>query len=84
MPARVSEPVRRIRLIWDFFGPDAERTATHHQKHLHEFSAREGVAGATSGAEPGSPGHWMAWLIVEAEDVERVRRALRPQRGLEA
>jgi hypothetical protein len=80
----VTSPAPRIRLIWDFFGPNAERTAQHHQKHLDEFAAREQVTAAASGAEPGNPGHWTAWLVVDASDVERVRQALRPQRGLEA
>jgi hypothetical protein len=74
----------RIRLIWDFFGPDAERTARHHARHLEGFVAREQVADTASGAEAGNPGHWMAYLIVNQGDVPPLRQALRPQRGLEA
>jgi hypothetical protein len=74
----------RIRLLWDFFGPDAERTARHHCVHLNEFTQREQVSDAASGAEAGTAGHWMAWLVVNSSDVDRIRQALRPQRGLEA
>lgn len=73
----------RIRLIWDFFGPDAERTARHHARHLEDFVARENVTDTASGAEAGNPGHWMAFLIVNHDDVTTLRQALRPQRGLE-
>jgi hypothetical protein len=72
----------RVRLIWDFFGPRAERTARHHRIHLDEFTQREQVAGAKSGAEAGDCGHWMAWLELDASDKDRVRAALRPRREL--
>jgi hypothetical protein len=80
----MTENPARLRLIWDFFGPDAERTALHHRVHVETFAQRERVSGATSGADAGNDGHWMAWLVVDASEVDRVRRALRPQRGLEA
>jgi hypothetical protein len=72
----------RIRLLWDFFGPNAERTARHHCVHLDEFAEREGVAAAESGVEQVRDNHFAAWMVVQSADVDRVRVALRPQRGL--
>ncbi len=74
----------RVRLIWDFFGPHAERTARHHQRHLDEFVHRECAANAQTGTDSERDTHWMAWMVVDAADVQRVRDALRPQRGLPA
>lgn len=33
-----------LRFHWDFFGPDAQRTAEHFLHHLDEFNAKEGIA----------------------------------------
>lgn len=33
-----------LRFHWDFFGPDAMRTAEHFLVHLDQFCAKEGVA----------------------------------------
>lgn len=74
----------QIRLLWDFFGPHAERTAQHHCVHLVEFTRREGLGERLTGVESVAEGHVAAWMIVEAHEVERFRRALRPQRGLPA
>ena len=32
--------MRKLKLIWDFRGPDALKTAEHHEIHLKEYSAR--------------------------------------------
>lgn len=75
---------RNIKLIWDFRGPDAQGTATHHARHLGEFARREQLSLQQTGSEALSESHWMAWMVVEGKDVEPVRAALRPSRGLPA
>jgi hypothetical protein len=75
---------RAIRLIWDFRGSTARGTAEHHARHLAEFAQREGLSIQKTGAEALEPAHWIAWMIVEEKDVDRLRAALRPSRGLEA
>lgn len=32
-----------LRFHWDFFGPDAQRTADHFLHHLDEFNGRAGI-----------------------------------------
>lgn len=75
---------RKIKLIWDFRGPDARGTAEHHARHLGEFARREALSIAQAGAEQLAPSHWVAWMVVEEKDVMALRAALRPSRGLEA
>ena len=29
--------MRKLKLIWDFKGPDSEKTAAHHLIHLDEY-----------------------------------------------
>ncbi|MGB7394218.1 MAG: hypothetical protein WA913_07490, partial [Pricia sp.] len=30
---------RQLKLIWDFRGPAAAKTAEHHEKHLQDYAA---------------------------------------------
>ncbi len=72
---------RRIKLIWDFRGPDALHTAEHHQIHLDEFVAIKKVLETQSGFEEVSAFYAIAFLTVNQEDMLAVRDALRPHRG---
>lgn len=73
-----------VTFCWDFFGPRAEGTARHFQRHLDEFLLREGIAGCATGAEQVAAGHWAAWCRTPQPAIETVRRTLRPRRQLEA
>ena len=33
----MKKQLEKIKLIWDFRGPVAEKTAQHHLKHLHQI-----------------------------------------------
>lgn len=79
--ARYAERMRRLKLIWDFFGPRAQGIAEHHASHVDEFARREGL-GATAGAECTDPGHWSAWLVLGERDALRLREVLRPNRAV--
>jgi len=74
----------KIQLIWDFRGRTAQGTAEHQRRHLAEFARREHVEISGTGAEALSESHWIAWMVVDGADVERLRAALRPNRGLPA
>ena len=72
---------RKLKLIWDFRGPDAKRTADHHAIHLKEFAIREELSVQESGVEERGEMHSIAYMIVEEKDMILVRDALRPDRG---
>lgn len=72
---------KRIKLIWDFRGPDALHTAQHHQIHLDEYVAAEKIQETQSGFEALSELYAIAFLTVNQEDMLAVRDALRPHRG---
>lgn len=69
-----------IRLVWDFFGPDARGTAMHHAIHLREFMTREGIEGVVYGQGAEVEGHFASWCEVEAHLAPRIAKVLRPQR----
>lgn len=71
-----------IKLIWDFRGVDALKTAQHHTEHLSDFGKRENIR-CTCGVDELTSMHSIAWIAVQEKDMLTVRDALIPHRGEE-
>jgi len=71
----------RIKLIWDFRGPDAPKIAEHHVVHLREYAASENLSTPVFGVERFSEMHSIAFLVVDKSEMIQTRDALRPHRG---
>ncbi len=72
---------RKIKLIWDFRGPTAQKTAEHHVKHLDEFISIEKLDVIKVGFNELNDMHSIAYLVVEEKDMISVRDTLKPHRG---
>ena len=72
---------KRIKLIWDFRGPDAHATAAHHAKHLSEYAAVQALNERITGHLEFSPIHSIAFMVVNESQMIQVRDALAPHRG---
>ena len=72
---------RKIKLIWDFKGPYASKTAEHHLIHLNEFVSREKVDVLATGTENISGNHTIAFIACSEENMPTLRDQLRPHRG---
>jgi len=72
---------RQIKLIWDFRGPDAARTAEHHEIHLKEYIAHEQLPMNITGFEIRNELYAIAFMVVTDEHMITVRDALKPHRG---
>jgi hypothetical protein len=72
---------RKIKLIWDFYGEKAEKTADHHVIHLREFMVKHKLELLDSGIASAADFHFMAFLTVQEKDVITVRDAVKPQRA---
>tara|TARA_R110002050_G_scaffold286121_2_gene436389 strand:+ start:190838 stop:191086 length:249 start_codon:yes stop_codon:yes gene_type:complete len=72
---------RNIKLIWDFRGPAASKTAEHHEKHLKEYIALEKLSIDITGFKDVNEMYSIAFLVVEEQDMLKVRDALKPHRG---
>ena len=72
---------RKIKVIWEFSGPDSEQTAKHHKIHLEEFGVREKLNFSVAGTEYLNHITWVAYLIVLEKDAITVRDALKPLRA---
>ena len=69
-----------ITLFWDFYGPRAEGTARHFERHLGQFLAREAISGCATAIEEPARGHWVVRCVSPPQHAEALRRALRPRR----
>jgi hypothetical protein len=59
---------RKIKLIWDFRGPEGFRTAEHHEKHLKEFIAMEKLPLDITGHEQMNEMHSLAYMVVNEKE----------------
>ncbi len=72
---------RKIKLIWDFRGPAAGKTAEHHMKHLKEFIAFEKLDLDITGFQHINEMYSFAYMVVEESNMIAMRDALKPHRG---
>ncbi|WP_300569494.1 hypothetical protein [Flavobacterium sp.] len=76
-----SELPQKIKLIWDFRGPAAAKTAEHHEIHLKEYIAIEKLPLNITGFQIINDMHAIAYMVVFKENMISVRDALKPHRG---
>lgn len=72
---------KQIKLIWDFRGPAAAKTAEHHEIHLKEYITIENLSPNITGFKIIDEMYALAFMVVEEENMIPVRDALKPHRG---
>ena len=72
---------RKIKLIWDFKGLAAAKTAEHYEKHLQEYIFHEELKFDTTGFTHISDMHSIAYLVVAEFEMTQARDDLKPHRG---
>lgn len=72
---------RKIKLIWDFKGLNAENTAKHHEIHLKEYLILEQLSLETTGFDNFSEVHSIAFMVVDEKDMILFRDKLKPHRA---
>lgn len=72
---------RQIKLIWDFKGEAALRTAEHHEIHLKEYIVMEKLPILITGFSALSEMHAIAFMVVNDEQMIALRDVLKPHRG---
>ncbi|WP_420552466.1 hypothetical protein [Tenacibaculum aiptasiae] len=73
---------RKIKLIWDFKGPDGLETAKHHCIHLKEFAQIDNLPYDEVNYKEVSPMHTYAFITVDETYMKTFRDALKPHRGV--
>ena len=73
--------MRRLKLIWDFRGPNAERTAAHHEIHLKEYITNQTAEVFKTAHEVLNEFHTITYIVIKEEDMRLFRDQLKPHRG---
>ncbi len=73
--------MRKLKLIWDFRGPDANKIATHHEVHLRDYIKLNKLDIHITGIEVLNEMHSIAFMVVSDHEMKMVRDALKPHRG---
>ncbi|KGL61906.1 hypothetical protein [Polaribacter sp. Hel1_85] len=72
---------RKIKLLWDFRGPDAKETAKHHCIHLKEFATIENLNFHEIDIQEKNEMLFSAFITVDEKYMKIFRDALKPHRG---
>lgn len=73
--------MRKLKLIWDFRGPDALKIAEHHEIHLKEYIALEKTDLNITGFMQLNEMHSIAFMVVNQTEMKPIRDSLKPHRG---
>jgi len=73
--------MRKLKLIWDFRGPESQKIAEHHLIHLKEYVSITNVNVSLTGVEALTEMHHIAFLVVQESEMKPLRDALKPHRG---
>jgi len=71
----------KIRLVWDFRGADALKTAEHQLTHLVEFMIKENISCLEKSLEQISELQSICWIIIKESNLDFVKKRLKPNRG---
>jgi len=72
---------RQLKLIWDFRGAFAAKTAEHHEIHLKEYIQSEKLLLNITGFQVIDEMHSIAYMVVPESEMIPIRDALKPHRG---
>ena len=72
---------RKLKLIWDFRGPNAEKTAEHHEIHLRDFIKMNPQYDHKTGVEKIADFQFIAFMVVNEDEMKTIRDRLKPHRG---
>lgn len=72
---------KKLKLIWDFKGHNAQKTAEHHCIHLKEFSLSKKLHFYEINTTIISEMHSIAFVTVDETEMKIFRDILKPHRG---
>ena len=73
----------KVKLTWEFRGPDAAQTAEHYLRHLVTYAEKQGLAVATPEMETVNPYFSLVHLVLPKDESESTIRTLRPRQVVE-
>ena len=76
--------MQKVKLIWDFFGPDSKNIAKHHLIHLKEFSKSENILFHESNIDFESTNNHFSYIIVNFTSLDFIKDRLKPNRAFKS
>ncbi len=73
---------RKIKVLWDFRGPDALKIAEHHRIHLQEYADQQQLVLIEIGVQVHTDYFASAFMTIDESDLLSVRDQLKPQRAV--
>lgn len=73
--------MQKIKMIWEFRGPEALKTAEHHIIHLKEYVLAKDLKVGFTGIDEINTQHIRAYLVTNESDMQMVRTELKPHIG---
>jgi hypothetical protein len=73
--------IMKAKLVWNFSGEGALKTAEHHLIHLKEYSNKEKVEVIEFGTQQQTEFTAIAFIIVTKDLVNDLRQSLKPHQG---
>tara|TARA_S200000501_G_scaffold377560_1_gene436404 strand:+ start:4219 stop:4443 length:225 start_codon:yes stop_codon:yes gene_type:complete len=70
--------MQKIKLLWDFRGPNAKKIANHHLKDFFKVSDKKLFE---SGIKKENEFHHFSFVVILNKDLESVKLNLKPNRG---
>lgn len=71
----------KAKLVWNFSGEGAIKTAQHHVVHLKEYAQAENLEVIQFGTEQQTQFTASAFMIVQKDLVTQLRASLKPHQG---
>ncbi len=72
---------RKIKLIWDFRGPNSLKIAEHHCIHLKEYVQLEKLHFYEIETTLVSEMYTIAYMVIDEKNMDTSRKVLKPHRG---
>ena len=73
--------MRKVKMVWDFHGTNAIKTAKHHTIHLEEYIAKNNKEVYKIDSEEINSNSAISFMIVKEKDVNELRNLLKPHKG---
>ena len=73
--------MKLIKLIWDFKGPNSDKTAEHFKSHLDQFLKIENKTFSDLGLEIVNDFYSFVFVITSIDDLNFFKEKLKPNRG---
>ena len=73
--------MKKLKLVWQFSGVDALKTATHHVHHLDEYLKRENIEPLQLDTELISEFSAISFIIIYDQFLDKIRSDLKPNQG---